>query len=209
MNSKIPAGLLALLLTAGQAQASIIELKWITTVSAVSGGSHPGAVGETLTTTILVDNGGSSISDQTWYASDFVSYRQAGASGWFFESSVPADFLEVISDSFFSTDATGNVVTAGNWASGYDLDNPLTSAVNTSWAGLANGAWWNNGFNQTSCVFNEDSDDDCVEALDVELNISGSSWTASLVGSSVPEPGPLALFGVGLAGLAMRRRRQT
>jgi hypothetical protein len=207
MNSKIPAGLLAMLLTASQAQASIIELKWITAVAAVSG-IHPAKVGETLTTTILVDNGGSSISGQTWYASDFVSYRQAGASGWFFESSVPADFLEVISDSYFSTDAAGNVVTAGNWASGYDLENPDTTFVTTSWTGSALGAWWNNGFNETSCVFNEDSDDDCVDADSVGLNTSGSSWTASLVGSSVPEPGPLALFGLGLAGLALRRRRQ-
>jgi hypothetical protein len=207
MKSKI-LGLLALVLVAGQAQASIIELKWITTVSAVSG-IFPATVGETLTTTIRVDNGVSSISDQTWFASDFLSYRQEGASGWFFESAVPADFLEVIAGSFFSTDAEGNVVTAGNWASGYDPDNPLTTAVNTSWAGmLGNGAWWNNGSNQTSCLLNEDSDYDCVEALDVELNISGSSWTASLVGSSVPEPGPLALFGLGLAGLALRRRRQ-
>ncbi len=204
MKSKI-LGLLALVLVAGQAQASIIELKWITTVSAVSGGSHPGTVGETLTTTILVDNGGSSISDQTWSASDFVSYRQAGASGWFFESAVPADFLEVIDGSFFSTDAAGNVVTAGNWASGYDPDNPLTTAVKTSWAGLANGAWWNNGYLETSCDFDSD---DCVEALDVELNILGSSWTASLVGSSVPEPGPLALFGLGLAALSLRNRRK-
>lgn len=205
MNSKVPAGLLALLLVAGQAQASIIELKWITTVSAVSGG-FPATEGETLTTTILVDNGESSISGQTWYASDFVSYRQAGASGWFFESAVPADFLEVIAGSFFSTDAAGNVVTAGSWASGYDPENPLTTAVNTSWAGwLTNGAWWNNGINETSCDFDSG---DCVEAVNADLNTSGSSWTASLVGSSVPEPGPLALFGVGLAGLALRRRRQ-
>ena len=109
-----------------------------------------------LTTTILVDNGGSSISLQRWYASDFVSYRQAGASGWFFESSVPADFLAVVPDSYFSTDAAGIVVTAGNWASGYDPENPVTAVVTASWAtGPTFGAWWNNGFNETSCVFNE------------------------------------------------------
>ncbi len=204
MKSKI-LGLLALVLVAGQAQASIIELKWVTTVSAVSG-NFPATPGETLTTTILVDNGGSSISDQTWDASHFVSYRQEGDSGWFFESAVPASYLEVLLDSYFSTDAAGNVVTAGNWASGYDPENPLTTAVNTSWAGwLTNGAWWNNGINETSCDFDSD---DCVEAVDANENILGSSWTASLVGSSVPEPGPLALFGVGLAGLALRRRRQ-
>jgi hypothetical protein len=206
MNSKIPAGLLALLLTAGQAQASIIELKWITTVSAVSG-SLPAKVGDTLTTTILVDNGGSSIFGQTWYASDFLSYRQAGASGWFFESSVPADLLEVSPDSYFSTDTVGNVVTAGNWASGWDPENPATTVVTTSWTGSAFGAWWNNGSNEISC-FNEDFSA-CVEAdLADRSNVSGSSWTASLVGSSVPEPGPLALFGLGLAALGLRNRRK-
>ena len=162
-------GWLALVLVAGQAQASIIELSWVTQVSVVSGGGHPAKVGETLTTTILVDNGGSSIFGQTWYASHFVSYRQEEAPAG--SSSPRSDFdLELKVTLAFITDKAGIVLTAGAWESGYDPSR--NGAVTTSWAPLAFGEWWNNGFNETSCAFDADPfdefDDACVYAVDGE-----------------------------------------
>jgi hypothetical protein len=70
----------ALAALAGQAQAEVVTLTWATTVG--TGTTVPGAVlGESYTTTIKVDNGGSSILSQNWTAANFLSFRQDGASG--------------------------------------------------------------------------------------------------------------------------------
>jgi PEP-CTERM motif len=188
----------ALAALVGQAEASVVLLTWTTTVAANT--TVPGAViGETYTTTIKVDNGGSSTLSQNWGATNFLSFRQDGASGWWFES---ADLDLGLSSGSFITDALGAVTAAGNWRGLYP-----TGTVLTSWAGSQVGGWWNNGGNETSCLANSVS---CVWADNVSENIVGSSWTARLdVGATVPEPASLGLVGLALlaAGAAAKRRR--
>jgi hypothetical protein len=185
-----------------QASANVVQLTWATTVESVEG-VHPGIAGESLTTIFRVDNGGSTLTSQTWGIGSFLSYRQQGASGWFFESTD----LSGLSKGSFSTDATGNVVSAPDWFGNY----PTGTAI-TSWAGPTLGAWWNNGNNATSCDFSPFyfATFTCVNATNVEQNLLGASWSAALVptdGVSVPEPATLALLTFGLLGLAMTRRR--
>jgi hypothetical protein len=187
----------ALGLSAGHALANVVDLQWTTTVLSVEG-AHPAIVGETLITTIEVNNGGSSVASQTWSASDFVSYREEGP-GWFFESTD----IDASSSGVFSTDAAGVVLTAGTWFDDIFPPDP----VNTSWAGATLGGWWNNGYNATSCVADPSA---CVNANNVRANLDGASWTASLAEAQVPEPTSLLLFGTGLGliGLAAWRRRK-
>lgn len=183
-----------LLVTASQASATVVQLTWVTTVMQATGAA-PGVVGEQLTTIISVDNGGNSLASQNWSAATFLSYRQQGASGWFIESTDLG-----ATSGLFSTNAAGVVSSAGNWRGLYP-----SGTVNTSWAGLQSGGWWNNGANQTSCTQSLD----CIWANNVSGNLQAASWTASFAQVAVPvsEPGVFALMGLGLLGLAASRKR--
>lgn len=184
----------ALSLTALTGAAAPVELRWVTTVLQI-GGAHPAIAGETLTTIITVDNGGAGLGNQTWSMSDFVSYRQEGASGWFLESTDIG-----FASGSFATDVSGAVVSAATWNGNYP-----GGTVNTSWAGVTNGGWWNNGANETSCASTVFA---CVWAANVGDNLLASSWTASLAGGSpVPEPATLGLVALALLGAATARRR--
>lgn len=184
---------------AGSAQGAVVTLQWVTTIAAPT--TVPGSVvGESYTTTIRVDNGGSSVLSQTWTAANFLSFRQEGASGWWFEST-EINLNPSLTFGAFSTDALGTMLTAGNWGT-FDLN----FNVLTSWAGAELGGWWNNGNNATSCAVGILN---CVRANNVNANVIGSSWTAALEsGASVPEPASFALVGMALlaAGMASRRR---
>ena len=177
--------------TMGAAHGDAINLQWSTTVS-VSEGLHPGIVGEAVTTTIQVDNGGTTMLGQTWTTGDFIKYRVDGASGWWFESD---GALSAGSSGVFSTDAIGAVVSAGNWDDGSTWD----SAITTSWSGADVGAWWNNGFNG---IHGAAGGLDYLQVNNVSDNLVASSWTAV----AVPEPASIGLLGLVSGGLYFVRR---
>jgi hypothetical protein len=188
-------GVFAFLL-AGSANASLIELDWSSTAASFTG-SFSGVSGEAITTTFTVDNGGSSALSQSWTEDDFVSYRMEGISGWWFEST----FIDTLSSSGqFSTDALGNVITAGNWFGGYS-----SALITTSWSGVIQGGWWNNGNNEVVCT----DDIDCVLVVNVLGNVTGSSWSAPSASSiSVTAPTSLVMLGLGLIGVSFSRKKK-
>jgi len=204
MKKKLLAGLavgVIMLGMAGIAYASPIDLTWTTTANNFDGSfSSVGVLGETITTTFAVDNGGSSTFSQSWSENDFLSYRIEGASGWWIEN----NYISTASSSgVFSTDSLGNVIAAGRWYGGYfDL---LASPLITSWAGNIAGGWWNNGNNQ---VVAASAPYGGVWADSVNGNLIGSNWTATTT-APVPEPSTFLLFGAGVAGLAVWRKRRS
>lgn len=180
---------------AGSAHAALIELQWSTTVE-TSRGLHPGIAGEAVTTTIQVDNGGTTLLGQTWVTGDFIKYRVDGASGWWLES---IGALSSGSSGVFSTDAGGSLISVGYW---YDFSS-WSSAITTSWSGADVGAWWNNGNNG---IHGAAGGLDYLRVNNVSDNLVASNWTSSFV--AVPEPSILALMGLGLAGLVFSRKRK-
>lgn len=184
-----------LIFAAEPIHAATVDLTWATTVQSFDGTAIPGTIGEQITTTFEVNNGSASTLSQSWSASDFISYRIQGASGWWIEST----FISTSDSSgLFSTNSLGGVISAGDWFGGWP-----TASITTSWGGVMPGGWWNNGGNQVAC---NGSAIDCVWANNVQDNLIGSSWNASLE-TSIPEPATVTLIGLGFAGMAYRRRR--
>jgi len=189
------AGMLSL---AGSANAALVELKWTTTVQSATG-DHPGIDGESLITTIQVDNGGADTISQNYDVSNFVKIRIEGASGWWFESAN----IDT-TDGIFATDAVGSVIETGYWIA---VD---AGDVETSYDGVSPGSWWMNGYNQIAESGFSGPDAVQIYANDVGDNGIASSWTASAASTTtVTEPSVFALFGLGLVGIGFARRRRS
>jgi hypothetical protein len=129
---------LAAAMSASMASAAPVQLTWGTTVLAISGTAKaiPATVGEALTTTITVDNGGADVLSQSWGQTDFLSYRIEGASGWWAEIAWVSSW-----GGAFTTDGAGSVTAAANFKQvGYE-------SMMTSWNGADDAWFWNNGGN--------------------------------------------------------------
>ena len=180
----------------GLANATLIDLQWDTTVSTVYG-LHPAIVGETITTTIRVDNGDINGLGQIWNTGDFIKYRVDGASGWWFES---VGALGGGSTGAFSTDASGVVISVGNWS-----DFTSTSTATTSWSGAVVGGWWNNGYNGIHGAGTDLTD--YLKVNNVSDNLVASNWSVNSV-NTVSEPSAIVLMLLSLAGLSFACRRK-
>ena len=180
---------------AGAAAAAPVTLTWTTTLNASTYGGWPGTVGEAVTVSLVLDNGGTSTLAQAWASGDFLSYAALGASGWTFRSTAAPDAVT----GGFATDATGAVTAAGDWSR-----TDTQGAIEASWTHLHTGYWYSNGHNAVAYV----TDAQGLQGLfvnNVSDNQIGASWTAALV--LVPEPTSMALLGAGLLGLGFGRRR--
>jgi hypothetical protein len=127
---------LAASMSASMASAAPVQLTWVTTVSDIIGTAIPATVGEALTTTITVDNGGAGVLSQSWDESDFLSYRIEGATGWWAE----IDSVSYWSGAF-TTDGAGDVTAAATFGQNF-----LVSMM-TSWSGADNALFYNDAGN--------------------------------------------------------------
>jgi hypothetical protein len=186
---------LAAAMSASMASAAPVQLAWVTTVSSIDGAAIPATVGEALTTTITVDNGGAGVLSQSWGETDFLSYRIEGASGWWAEITSVSDWSGA-----FTTDGAGGVTAAATFR-----ENDYVSMMN-SWSGADVGVFYNNAFNGVFYTIDGSS----IDAANVSGNTVGSNWTAAAVTAPVPLPGALPLMLAAAGALfAIRRRAAT
>ena len=191
MNMKmLKAALAGLVLSVSSfANAGLISFTYDSTVG--SGTTMPGVTeGESLNFNLVLDNGGTTVVSQTWDFSDFVSLDVTTSGGYSFSSFGAGS-------GSFTTDAGGNVVGMSDWrtwqqASGFDS---ITGDI-------SNAAWWLNGRNNV--LRNMENRKGVYDANVSAINMP-SSWSVNDASNSVPEPSTLAIFALGMIGLASRR----
>ena len=186
-NINILAFVVVSFLVCGTSSASLIKFTYNSTVGA--GTTTAGvAIGEALNYELVLDNGGSTTLSQTWSSVDFVSLDVTTSGGYSFSSN-GAD------SGSFTTDGAGNVVGLVNWNSWMTF-----AGFDSNVGSISNAGWWLNGMNEV--IYNGDIFTG-VWDVNVSDNNSPTSWSAALV--SVPEPSTLAIFALGMIGLASRR----
>ncbi len=154
---------------------------------AIATASTPGiAVGDTFTANLFLNNGGSTVASQSWTASQTSGFTITAGSYFATYS------LVWQSDFSFTTDASGNVSFVRFWGTDY-------GSHNTDRFGTWNG---DTVFGDASFVDSQGLSNTIAAAT---FNNVGQ-WT---LGAPVatPIPGALLLFGPGLAGFAVVRRR--
>jgi len=159
-------------------------------------------VGDTAVITYQLDNGGTSLFNQTWNASDIVTVTFNFGNGAHVTTFNPngGDGLSVSTGSFV-TNASGQLTAVpSNW---YDDTN--VNVVSTNSTQTPN-AWFVNGING---VYYTNDFSKLVSLTNVSGNIVAANWTIQPAQTqTTPEPGTLlGLLAVGSLG-ALARKRQ-
>ncbi len=174
----------ALLCGSASVQASPFQFTYTGTVSSVNNIGGLATVGDAVTVNVIVDNGGTSAISQNWAVTDTVS-------AVFTAGSYVATFL---SDWFsygsgFTTDALGDLTTA-EW---------YGTQMSTGTDNFGTGVYLSNVGASNSNGRN----------IYASSNFELSTFSGPIaVASSVPEPATIALLGLGLAGIAIGKRRK-
>jgi hypothetical protein len=197
---------LLFLFTGFQANAALFQFQFEDTISATD---IPGlAVGQSASITVGLDNSGTSILSQTWTASDLTSLTFDFNNGGYvitfydtFDGGLPVRLGD------FVTDSSGTLVSVmTHWR-----DNSVLNHFTTNNLPADHYSWFLSGDNS---LF-EQTNNYHRTAVQLVGNLNTNPipfmfqparW--NLV-SVVPEPSIIALFGLGLAGLGLVRRRQS
>ena len=159
-------------------------------------------VGDTAVITYQLDNGGTSLFNQTWNASDIVTVTFNFGNGAHVTTFNPngGDGLSVSTGSFV-TNASGQLTAVpSNW---YDATNLNVVSTNSTQTPTQ---WFVSGSN---AVYYTNNFDYSVALTNVSGNIVAANWTIQGTQTqTTPEPGtPLGLLAVGSLGLLARKRQ--
>ena len=159
-------------------------------------------VGDTAVITYQLDNGGTSLFNQTWNASDIVTVTFNFGNGAHVTTFNPngGDGLSVSTGSFV-TNASGQLTAVpSNW---YDATNLNVVSTNSTQTPTQ---WFVSGSN---AVYYTNNFDYSVALTNVSGNIVAANWTIQPAQTqTTPEPGTLlGLLAVGSLGLLARKRQ--
>ena len=184
----------------GQLQAGVVTATFLSTADNTQfGGSYVDNVsfGDTFKIVVAMDNGGSSLANQTWGQSDLLN--------------VTFDFNNGAHKSVFGPtfdNFSGGFVTngAGILTAIPQFSSAIPSIISTNSAHTPN-AFYVNGFND---LYFTDVYNFSVGLLDPSQVPVASNWTIAPPAAAVPEPSTIAVFGMGLCAFVVnvaRRRR--
>jgi hypothetical protein len=193
--------------TAGQSQAAVVSATFLSTASNATFGDpyvDNVSLGDQFKVVIAMDNGGSTLINQTWDASNVLSVTfefNNGAHKTVFDPNGGDGFSTRVGS--FVTDGSGQLTAVpSSWT-----DDSNANAISTNSTQTPN-AWFLNRFNEKYYTNNFSF---AVGIPDAASNTVASNWTISFDSSgAVPEPSSLAVFGIGVcvAGVRAARRRR-
>ncbi len=159
-------------------------------------------VGDTAVITYQLDNGGTSLFNQTWNASDIVTVTFNFGNVAHVTTFNPngGDGLSVSTGSFV-TNASGQLTAVpSDWYDATNLNVVSTNSTQTP------NAWFVSGSN---AVYYTNNFDCTVDLTNVSGNIVAANWTIQPAQTqTTPEPGTLlGLLAVGSLGLLARKRQ--
>ena len=188
MVTKMRNGLLAAVLTAAGMAAQAMPVQFTYTSTVFSSDIAGVAVGDTVTVTVLADNGGTSLNSQDWATSTLISgslqagsYTQNYVDGWY---SAPSWIA-------FRTDGSGTLITTDFVGTTYS-PNHTDSFGTGPFVYLYNGAFLDYYGN--------------IARMNDGLQVT-ANWTVSAV-TPIPEPSTLALVALGLGLITLVRRQR-
>ena len=160
------------------------------------------AAGNTAVITYQLDNGGTSLLNQTWSASNIVSVTFNFGNGAHVTTFNPngGNGLSGTTGSFV-TNASGQLTAVpSNWRDGSNVNVVSTNSTQTP------NAWYVNGANG---VYLTNNSSNSVRLTNVAGNIVAANWTIQPAQiQTTPEPGTvLGLLAVGSLGLLARKRQ--
>ncbi|GBE73188.1 hypothetical protein myaer87_04150 [Microcystis aeruginosa NIES-87] len=159
-------------------------------------------VGDTAVITYQLDNGGTSLFNQTWNASDIVTVTFNFGNGAHVTTFNPnGDDGLIVSTGSFVTNASGQLTAVpSEWYDATNLNVVSTNSTQTP------NAWFVSGFN---AVYFTNDFDYSVDLTNVSGNIVAANWTIQPAQTqTTPEPGTLlGLLAVGSLGVLARKRQ--